>query len=188
MGVTSALGGHEVVFHLAAYANVDEVFQNPVDAMATNLMGTVQVNPMIITEETPLAVGGPCHLYSSAKAAADWMCHDYARLYGLPFTVLRYGIPYGPHMRKELVIRKFLTQAMEGKPLILNGGGLQSRSFIDIDDLAHAHLLALRPEAENQVFNLPGPRNVTIREVAEVVVGLFGGKVELHVAPVRPGD
>ncbi len=50
-------------------------------------------------EDAPLDPGRSGHLYTASKIAAEMVVHEYHRLYGQRFTILRYGIPYGPRMR-----------------------------------------------------------------------------------------
>lgn len=206
-----AVEGTEATFHLAAMADVNDVFAAPAAAVAVNIQGTVNVleaNRLsdagrvvlastvwvygattgdVVDEHTPFAPDTDRHLYVTTKVAAEFACRDYHTLYGRPYTVLRYGIPYGPHMRESTVMSSFFRKALSGEPITIDGDGMQSRNFVYVEDLARAHVLALRPEAENQVFNLDGPGEVTIRELAELTAKMVGD-VEVTFGPSRPGD
>src|SRR6266849_558953 len=81
-----------------------------------------------LDEDTQLAL--PDHLYTATKLAVEMYCRSYAELYGLEYTVLRFGIPYGPHSRPATVLAAFLEKARAGKPLTLAGDGSQSRQFV----------------------------------------------------------
>ena len=109
-------------------------------------------------------------------------------MHGVPFTILRYGIPYGPQMRPSLVIPLFVRKALAGEPLTLTGDGSQQRKFIYVEDLARGHVLALQPAAENMTFNLDGSEEVTILRLAETVLWLTGSQVPLQFLPARAGD
>ncbi len=110
------------------------------------------------------------HLYVSTKIAAEMFCRDYANLFGRPYTVLRYGIPFGPRMRSDLVVAAFLVRAMRGEPLRIDGDGSQERTFVYVEDLAAAHVLALKPVAENRTYNLEAERDRSRSgELAETV-------------------
>src|SRR5438132_177398 len=61
-------------------------------------------NGHAVDETTPFYLHGAGHIYTSTKMASEMVCHNYGELYGVPFTVLRYGIPYGPRMREEMLI------------------------------------------------------------------------------------
>ena len=114
--------------------------------------------------------------------------HNYWQLYRQPFTILRYGIPYGPRMREELVIPVFIRKALTGEPIRIEGDGSQYRNYVYIDDLARAHLLALSPRAENQVYNLEGAERITIKDIADTINKVLGGGVHVEYVPARPGD
>lgn len=210
--ILNATKGMDAVFHLAAMSNVNHVFDQPLYSVELNIVGTANVLEAArhhggqrvvlastvwvytgskgenVDEDTPFSMPGAGHVYSSTKIASELLCHDYAQLYKVPFTVLRYGIPYGPRMREELVIPIFLRKALSGQPLTLSGDGLQFRNFIYVEDLAQAHVDVLGPKGENQIFNLEGLRKVSIKEVAETIRKLLAGRVEIAYTPARPGD
>ncbi len=204
--------GCDYIFHLAAASNVNHVVEQPVYSVELNVIGTVNIleaarqnnckrvffastvwvytgcNGTYVNEETPFFMPGAGHIYSSSKIACEFLICDYRKLYGVPFTILRYGIPYGPRMRMELVIPIFLKKAFNGEPLTLSGDGSQYRNFIYVEDLADAHLVALKEEAENQIFNLEGMRRVTIKEMAKTIQRLVDTEVRIEYLPARPGD
>jgi len=123
----------------------------------------------------------------SEKIAAEMFCRDYANLFGRPYTVLRYGIPFGPRMRSDLVVAAFLLRAMRGEPLSIDGDGSQERFFVYVEDLAAAHVNALKPAANNRTFNLESDEAISIRRLAETV-GEMVGDTEVTFGPSRPGD
>ena len=99
----------------------------------------------VVDETTLFDLETDRHLYVSEKIAAEMFCRDYATLFGRPYTCLRYGIPFGPRMRSDLVVAAFLLRAMRGEPLRIDGDGSQERRFVYVEDLAAAHVLALKP-------------------------------------------
>ncbi len=210
--VLNATKGMEAIFHLGAMSNVNHVFEQPLYSVQLNILATANVleaarhhgGPRVVLastvwvytgskgtdvdEESPFYMPGAGHVYSSTKIASEFLCHDYAQLYKVPFTVLRYGIPYGPRMREELLIPIFLKKALSGQPMTIAGDGLQFRNFIYVEDLADAHVRILDKDGENQIFNLEGLRKVSVKEVAETIRTLLGGKAEIVTTPARPGD
>ena len=141
-----------------------------------------------VDETTPFALNGGGHIYTSTKLAGEMICHDYGHLYGVPFTVLRYGIPYGPRMREALLIPIFIKKALAGQPLTVAGKGDQYRKFVFVRDMAEAHVLAMQDAAAGQTYNLEGVRKVTVLEVAEGIRRCLGGDVRIEFVPERPGD
>ena len=211
--VVAVTRGVDHVFHLGAVANVNYAHKYPVYSTALNVMGTVNVLEaaringvgrvhlassvwvyngapagVVADESVPFYLNGAGHLYTSTKIAAEMLCHNYHSLYGVPFTVLRYGIPYGPRMREELLIPLFIKKALKGEHLTVAGMGQQYRRFVYVRDLAAAHVLAMSEQAAQQTYNLEGPRKVTVLEVAQGVRELLGEHVRIDFVAERAGD
>ena len=209
--VTDALNGVGPVFHLAAMADVNDIVADPAESVALNTLGVARVleagrradtGRVIVSstvwvyaatqgddvdEETLFDLQTDRHLYVSEKIAAEMFCRDYSTLFGRPYTVLRYGIPFGPRMRSDLVVAAFLLRAMRGEPLRIDGDGSQERRFVYVEDLAAAHVLALKPAAKDRTFNLESNEAISIRTLAETVRDVVGD-VEVTFGPSRPGD
>ena len=202
-------GNYEVIYQLAAVADVNDVYRNPVEAAEVNIMGVVNVleaarrnniGRVILAsttwiyelaeeaeEDSPFHIEKASHLYTSQKLASEFSCYSYQKMYGQNFTVLRYGIPYGPRARGGTVLAAFVTRAFAGEPLTVFGEGNQFRNFIYVEDLAEGNVAALKDVAINQTYNLEGKRPVTVKEVAEIVQKLIGD-VRIEYKEARPGD
>jgi UDP-glucose 4-epimerase len=207
--LTDAMDGCDAVLHLAAMADADRVAEAPVEAEESNTRGTLNVleaaqqagvkrvvyastvwvysdaGQAAVDEDTPL--GLPAHLYTATKLAGEMYCRSYAELYGLEYTILRFGIPYGPRCRPEAVVPKFVGKALDGEALTVAGDGSQSRRFVYVEDLAQGVVASLQPCAGNRVYNLVGDEDVTILEIAETVRAEVA-PVELERVPGRTGD
>ena len=204
-------GSYDVVYLLAAMADVNDVYKNPVEAGEINVMAvgnileaarrneirrvilasTVWLYEMAIdsevTEETPLSPDRVNHVYTASKLGAELYCHAYQKLYAQDSTILRYGIPYGPRARAGTVIAIFIRKALNHEPITILGDGSQYRNFIYVEDLALGNVAALKTVASNQTYNLDGNRPVTIKEIAETVQKLVGN-VEIEYRDARAGD
>lgn len=219
-GLTAALAGSEVVYHLAAMADVDQIRTDPLRAVRVNIDGTATVleaarrsglsrtvlastvwvygaalgaedqlggDEQELDEHVPIELERSGHLYVATKLAAEMLVHSYRELYGLHFTILRYGIPYGPRMRDELVVARFVQAALAGRPITIAGDGRQSRNFVYVEDLADGHVRALSPAAEDQTFALEGSTAVSVRDIADTVDGLLG-PVSIEHIEARTAD
>ena len=186
-----AMSGCDAVMHLAAAADVNEVAKMPIESEAANARGTINVLEAArgagvkrvvyastiwvytgesgerVDEESNL--GMPNHLYTASKLAGEMYCRSYNELYELEFTVLRFGIPYGPRARPAAVVPAFVGKAMAGEALTVAGAGDQSRRFVYVEDLAAGCVKALDPVAANRTYNLVSDSSVTILEIAELV-------------------
>jgi UDP-glucose 4-epimerase len=123
----------------------------------------------------------------STKLAAELLVHSYREMYGQQFTILRYGIPYGPRMRDALVIARFVRAALDGTPITIAGTGDQQRNYVYVEDLADAHVRALSPAAADQTLALEGGTPVSVREIADTVRSLVA-RVPVEHVPARTAD
>jgi len=208
--IVALAGEYDAVYLLAAMANVGDVFKNPTQAVEVNVVGTANIleaarrhdiprvilastvwiysaSTDICSEETPLVLSQVDHVYTATKIAGEMLTYSYARLYGLKYTVLRYGIPYGPRARSGTVIAEFVKRAVKREPIVIQGDGLQKRRFIYVEDLAEANVKALSDKAANKTYNVEGPEDTTILEIAQKVNEMLG-PIEIRFVEARPGD
>ena len=207
----SLTSNYDVVYLLAAMADVNDVYKNPIETgeinaiAAGNVLETARRNKIQrvilasttwlyemtvereVTEETPLSPDRTNHVYTASKLGAELYCHAYQKLYAQDFTILRYGVPYGPRARAGTVIALFVRKALNHEPITILGDGSQYRNFVYVEDLALGNVAALKVVAANQTYNLDGSRPVTIREVAETVKKLVGN-TEIEYRDARAGD
>jgi UDP-glucose 4-epimerase len=208
--VAHAARGCDAIAHLAAIADVGQVAADPLYSERVNSGGTANVLEAarlegiqhvvyastiwvydgcesydVVDEDTPLHL--PRHPYTAQKLAGEQYCTSYAELYGIDYTILRFGIPYGPRARPAAVIPSFFKNALAGRPLTIAGGGEQSRRFTYVGDIARGVAASLVPEARNRVYNLASEETVTIKELATAVSEIVGDTDILHTEG-RAGD
>jgi UDP-glucose 4-epimerase len=205
-----ALEGCDAVMHLAAVADVDHVAKDPTLTDQVNTRGTQVLleaarqaavqrfvyastiwvygdasGPEALDEDT--ALGLPKHFYTATKIAGEMYTASYGELYDLEWTILRFGIPYGPRARTTAVVPAFTAKALAGQPLTIAGDGTQSRRFVYVEDLAEGVVASLVPEAANRVYNLVGRENTSVRAIARAVRDVVGDVPIEHIEG-RAGD
>jgi UDP-glucose 4-epimerase len=210
--LVAALAGAQAVFHLAGAADVNAVAADPVRAVQLNVEGTARVleaarqggvDRVLLastvwvygatvgqgerTEAAPVDLSRAGHVYVATKLAAEMLVHSYHEMFGQQFTILRYGIPYGPRMREALVVARFVRAAQEGQPITIAGTGEQQRNYVYVEDLADAHVRALAPAAAGQTLALEGGAPVSVREIADTVCSLVR-PVPIDHVPARTAD
>ncbi|MVO97956.1 NAD-dependent epimerase/dehydratase family protein [Paenibacillus lutrae] len=201
----------EVVFHLAAQADVQRSIADPALDADVNITGTVRLleacrkhgagrfvfastsgvygdsSSPLLSEDAPAA---PLSYYGQSKLAAEGYIRIFNRLYGLPYTILRYGNVYGPRQTPKGeggVVAVFMERLRQNLPLGIHGDGEQTRDFIYVRDVVEANLSAASAPGSG-VYHVSTGRPTTIRRIAELLGDFRGQEVPIHFTPPRPGD
>jgi UDP-glucose 4-epimerase len=202
----------DILIHLAAVVGVKLIVEDPVNTIATNIMGTEAVlttanryrcKVMLAStsevygkgfkvpfnEDDDCVMGPTSHSrwsYATSKAIDEFLGLAYYHQFGLPVVVMRFFNTVGPRQtgRYGMVLPRFVRQAMAGEPITIYGDGEQSRCFGDVADVIDATIkLASLPEAIGQVFNIGSTEEVTIRELAERVITATGSQSKIAYVP-----
>lgn len=205
-----AVKGAQAVFHLAANPEVRVSTTNPEVHFSENVVATFNLleamrksgvrdlvfasSSSVYGEPDEIPVGEdapvrPVSVYGASKAACENLMHAYSRLYGIRVVVLRYANVVGPRLRHGAVY-DFIVK-LKGNPSVLEilGDGTQTRSYIHVSDAVEATITAWEKSAGGyEVYNVASEDWITVREVAEIVVGAMGLRgVEFVYRPVLHG-
>lgn len=179
--------GVEIVFHEAAQAGIRYCNSNPVKAHKINVEGTLNV--LMAARETNVKrvvyassssiFGNPSRLpideacptnptspYGATKLAGEHYCLTFHVVYGLNVVCLRYFSVYGPRGRPDQAIYSLASRMMRGESPTIYGDGSQRRDFTHVSDVVSATILAALTESiEGEVFNIGFGRDISIREL-----------------------
>lgn len=198
----------EAIFHLAAIADVNVALSNFDLCLMINEMGTMNFlksataeeverivlasttwvygrNKGVVKEDTPIPF--PEHIYTKTKIGQEQLLYSWHQHNGLPYTILRYDIPYGPRMRSNMAISIFVRKAMRGETISIFGDGKQGRCWIYVEDLAEGNVAALAEGGKNEIINLAGPEFVTMNQIADALKEIFGD-IPIKYEAARPHD
>jgi UDP-glucose 4-epimerase len=119
--------------------------------------------------------------YGIMKLAGEWLVRDYTRKYGIAHTIIRPSAVYGPLDVEDRVISKFLLTAMRGGTIRVNGAA-ETLDFTYVDDAADGIVAAaIRPQANNQTYNITKSHSKTLLAAAELAVQIVGrGSIEVR--------
>jgi UDP-glucose 4-epimerase len=213
--MTQVLKAGDIVYLIAAEANVNRFFESPrfsnditsnaalavleaarrVSASRVILASTEWIygslpeseEESVITEDTPYTQN-PDHIYTSSKIAAELFCKNYRELYGVNYTIMRYGIPFGERARPETVTPIFIRRIVRGEPITIHGDGSQTRQFIYVKDLAQGNAACVSAAAENQIFNLNGKKKVSVIQIVRTLEEILNKKANLSFIEDRKGN
>ena len=144
-------------------------------ASTSEVYGDPQIHPQPESYWGHVNPVGPRGVYDEAKRFAEAMTMAYHRTHGVDTKIVRIFNTYGPRMRPNdgRAIPNFIAQALAGEPITIFGDGGQTRSFCYVDDLVDG-ILRLLFSNEHDPVNIGNPHEMTIRQLAEVIVALTG--------------
>jgi UDP-glucuronate decarboxylase len=129
--------------------------------------------------------------YDEGKRCAETLFFDYWRQHKVEIKVIRIFNTYGPRMHPDdgRVVSNFVRQALQGEPITIYGDGSQTRSFCYVDDLINGMIAMMASPAEFiGPVNLGNPVEMTMRELAEMVLRQVGGSSDLVFNPLPQDD
>jgi UDP-glucose 4-epimerase len=202
----------DIIVHLAAVVGVKLIVEDPVNTIATNIMGTEAVlttanrygcKVMLAStsevygkgfkvpfnEEDDCVMGPTSHSrwsYATSKAIDEFLGLAYYHQFGLPVVVMRFFNTVGPRQtgRYGMVVPRLVRQALTNEPITVYGDGEQSRCFADVGDIIDATFkLASHPGAVGEVFNVGSTEEVTIYELAERIIAATGSQSKIVYVP-----
>jgi UDP-glucuronate decarboxylase len=129
--------------------------------------------------------------YDEGKRCAETLFFDYQRQHDHEIKVARIFNTYGPRMHPNdgRVVSNFIVQALRGEDITIYGDGLQTRSFCYVDDLIEGFVrLMASPKEVTGPINMGNPVEFTIKELADTVLKMIGGKSKLVFRPLPQDD
>ena len=199
--------GVDLVFHLAALADIVPSIENPQSYYEVNVTGTFNVleacrkhdvKKIIYTassscygipEQYPTKESAeirPQYPYALTKNMGEQMVMHWSQLYGLAAVSLRFFNVYGPRARTSgtygAVFGVFLAQKLAKKPYTVVGDGKQTRDFTFVSDIVSAIISAAESNVKGEIVNIGSNNTYTINRVVELLEG------EVVYIPKRPGE
>jgi len=203
----------EAVFHLAAQAIVGTAYQNPSEAIETNIMGTVNVleasrrrgdlKSIIIvssdkaygkakdlpyTEETPLKGDHP---YDVSKTAADLIAQTYFKTYNLPIAITRFGNTFGPaDLNFSRIIPGIFESIIKGEELLIRSDGEMVREYVYVKDIVDGCLKLAQniTKIKGEAFNFGSKNIFSVIEVIRKIEEILNVKVNYKILNIAKNE
>jgi UDP-glucose 4-epimerase len=211
--VRKAIEGVDLVFHVAAQPSTRASIDEPNLDFGSNVWGTfnvleaslgAKVKKLVYTSSSAV-YGEPKNLpmresdkpeptspYGASKLSGELYCLVYHRVYGLPVTCLRPFNVYGARENKEVTADEvyLYTRALSHEESItVFGDGSQTRDFVHVKDVAHAHILAAQEDkAVGYVINIGIGYEVAINELVTEIEKVTGKNATVNKKPWPNGD
>jgi UDP-glucose 4-epimerase len=197
----------DVVFHLAAQADVQTSMQQPGYDAAVNVVGTTNVLaaahdaqvifassggagygecPEPASEQTPFL---PLSPYGIAKKCGEEYLAGWNRIHGTSHVSLRFGNVYGPRQDSGLeggVVAIFLERLARGEEIVIYGDGSQSRDFVYVSDVVAAALAAVG--RAGGPYNVGSGVDTSVSRLFAACATVAGSDAQPRHAAARLGD
>jgi UDP-glucose 4-epimerase len=200
------------IFHLAATVGVELVVKSALHVLEASFNETQILlraaakhsTPLLLTstsevygksskaafaEDDDLLIGPPGQArwsYACSKLTDEFLALAYAREKHLPVIIARLFNTVGPRQtgRYGMVLPRFISAAKQNEPLKVFGDGAQSRCFCLVNDVVES-LVRLQdcPAARGEIFNIGGTEEISMLELAKLVVATLGSKSEIELVP-----
>jgi len=209
-------GDVDEIYNLACPASPIQYQKDPVKTFKTSVIGSINLlelakekHSRILLASTSEVYGnametpqredyygnvnpnGPRSCYDEGKRGAEVLFSDYHRIYGVDTRIIRIFNTYGPNMRVDdgRVISTFITQALKGVRLTINGDGTQTRSFMYIDDLIEGMIRTMSSDSSgDSPINIGNPDERSIKNLAETIQRLTHSSCGIMYRPLPEND
>jgi len=211
--ISEIMLGHrfDYVFHYAALVGVLRTQANPVKVLrdiegfkhVLNLSKSTGVKRVYFSSSSEV-YGEPVELpqhelttplnsrvpYAVVKNVGEAFLRSYQQEFGLEYTIFRFFNTYGPRQSKDFVMSKFLYAALHNKDITIYGDGNQTRTFCFVDDNVGACVKAFyENKIVNDVINIGGDSEITMLELAQMIIELTGSSSKIvHLPKLKEGD
>lgn len=191
--IEEVVDGFDVVYHFAGIADIDECVSRPIDTVCYNILGTIHLLEAsrksgikrFIFGSSAYVYSDSGYFYRSSKQACESFIENYAELYGLKYTCLRYGSLYGTRADERNSIFRLIRQALERGNITYYGSGDELREYIHVQDAATISVQVLDAEFENQHIILTGNEKMRYRDLLDMIREMIGSHVEVNVLPSK---
>jgi len=207
-------GTVDVILHWASPASPIDYLELPIQTLKVGSLGThnalglaLAKNARFVLASTSEVYGdplehpqretywghvnpiGPRGVYDEAKRFAEAITFAYHRYHGLDTRIVRIFNTYGPRMRLRdgRAVPAFMSQALRGEDVTVFGDGTQTRSFCYVSDLVDGVLRLMDSDVHDPV-NIGNPHEVTIEEIAQIIIRLLGSRSRVVYRPLPVDD
>jgi len=179
----------QTIYHLAAQAIVETAYNNPIETITTNVIGTAHILDAAWTSGTvqkifitssdkaygksnvPYKEDHPLrgdHPYEASKSAADLIAHSYVKTYNAPVVTVRFGNIYGPgDLNVSRIIPGIIRAVLSGEELPLRSNGTFVRDYVYVGDVVESYLFLLDhfSEAKGEAYNIASETSLSVIEL-----------------------
>lgn len=185
--VNAVVGGADAVFDFAGLADIGESNQKPVETARINVLGNVILLEACrkagvkryVFASSLYVYGKSGGFYRCSKQACELYIENYHAMFGLEYTILRYGSLYGPRADRRNAINRFVAEALEKGEITYYGAPTALREYIHVEDAALSTVEILKSEYANQNIVLTGDQPMQVGDLFRMIGEMLGKDVAI---------
>ena len=180
--VIQAVENANVVYNFAALADLNEGMTRPIETIRVNVLGNAHILEAcrkhgverFVYASTVYVQSREGGFYKCSKQAAESYINEYAKQFGLKYTILRYGSLYGPRADLRNSLHRIIKEALDTGVVRYQGTPSSLREYIHVFDAAEASVAALENEFANRRVTLTGQEPMRVSDLMEMIAEIMG--------------
>ena len=186
--VNEAVKNSDIVYNLAAMADIGECIEKPLEAIKYNILGNSIIMEAcknngikrFVYASSLYAQGNSGGIYSSTKKASEHLVKEFQNQYGLDYTILQYGTLYGKGDSAKNSMYRYLKDAATTGIIKYPGDGSETREYIHLSDAAKLSLKILNDEYRNKTVIITGGNPIKVCDLFSMIVEIMGGNIKIE--------
>ena len=178
----AAVKGSDIVYNFAALADLNQALEKPIETVQINVLGNAHVLEacrlhgvqLFVYASTVYVYSREGGFYRCSKQAAEHYVEEYQRVFGLDYTILRYGSLYGPRADSSNGLYRIVKNALDTGVIRYQGSPDSLREYIHVEDAARASVTALGEDFRNQSVVLTGHEPMRVQDLLEMLAEILG--------------
>lgn len=189
--VEEAVKDSDVVYNFAGVADINDASRKPLESVKCNILGnSIILEACRKAKIKRFVFASSLYVYSkmgsfyrSTKQACELLIENYHEVFGLPYTILRYGSLYGPRADDNNFIHRVIKQALTEGVIVREGDGEEIREYIHVLDAAKGSVDILSEEFAGQHVILTGQQQMKIKDIFMMIKEMLDNKVNIDFLP-----
>lgn len=176
------IAGADIVYNFAALADLNQALDQPLNTVHINILGNMNVMEVcrqhgigrFIYASTVYVHSREGGFYRCSKQASEAYVEEYQRVYGLDYTILRYGSLYGPRADESNGLWRIVRSALQDGVVKYQGDPESMREYIHVEDAARASLEVLDDKFRNESVVLTGQEPMRVLDMLKMLAEILG--------------
>lgn len=194
--VARAVIDADVVYNFAGIADIDDAKTNPLEAIRQNVLGNSTIlDACRLSGIKRFLFASSIYIYSNSgsfyrtsKQACELIIEDYQKVYGIDFTIMRYGSLYGMRANEKNWVYKIVKEAVTEGKIVREGDGEEIREYIHVHDAARISTDLADDQYKNQYVIISGNQAIKIKDLLIMIKEMLNNKIEIEYLPAGDSD